>query len=37
MTFYVADRGSWGLTFDVIVLLHYLVSYDCILRLLQHK
>jgi hypothetical protein len=33
--FYAADRGSWGLIFGAIVLVHYAVSYDRILWLLQ--
>jgi len=31
--FYASDRPTWGLVFALLILLHYLVSYDRVVRL----
>lgn len=33
--FYAAGRGNWGLTFGIIVGLHYVVSYERIIWLIK--
>jgi hypothetical protein len=35
--FYSASRGNWGLIFAIVVLIHYAVSYDRIIWLLQQR
>jgi hypothetical protein len=35
--FYAAGRSSWGLIFGIIVILHYIASYDYVLRLLRTR
>lgn len=37
LAFYVAGREVWGLIFGVVVLVHYVISYDRILWLLRRK
>jgi len=32
---YAAGRGNWGLIYGVIVLVHYLLSYDYVIELLR--
>lgn len=35
--FYAADRENWGLLLGVVVLAHYLLSYDRVVRLLRDQ
>jgi hypothetical protein len=34
---YTAGQPRWGLIFGIVVLVHYLVSYDRVLRLVQSR
>jgi hypothetical protein len=35
--FYAAGKPAWGLVFAVVVVFHYAISYDRVIRLLNYK